>query len=179
MHQRPLDQTTFATRSRWEVKSWRQYEGYQPTAHLPPSADGSHARARPPASFNFLPSLITGKPSVVAEVSISQQRMVLSVTDKSGLVKTYVWKVDRRRRYRHADRPGTRWLSIDHRSKTYDDGRCPSRSSSTALCGIQPTPSPPPAGLAWLRPPRQGQCRMFFDLVKTYGKSNTKIIVTE
>ena len=44
-------------------------------------------------SFNFLPSLITGRPSVTAEVSLAEQRMVLTVVDRAGLAKTFIWKV--------------------------------------------------------------------------------------
>ncbi len=135
-------------------------------------------------SFNFLPSLMTGKPSVKAEVSLSQQRMVLSVTDQSGLVKTYIWKVST-----GAAGYGTptgawnpTWLSIDHRSKTYDNAPMPFAVFFTGGYGVHATDAVQKLG----QPASHGCVRlakanaaMFFDLVKTYGKSNTKIVVTQ
>ena len=44
-------------------------------------------------SFNFLPALVTGKPSVTATVSLSRQIVVVDVVDKAGLNRTYMWKV--------------------------------------------------------------------------------------
>jgi lipoprotein-anchoring transpeptidase ErfK/SrfK len=135
-------------------------------------------------SFNFLPSLITGKPSVVAEVSIAKQRMVLTVTDKSGFAKTYVWKVSTGARG-YATPTGAwnpTWLSIDHRSKTYDNAPMPFAVFFTGGYAVHATDAVAKLG----QPASHGCVRlakanaaMFFDLVKTYGKSNTKIIVTK
>ena len=135
-------------------------------------------------SFNFLPSIVTGKPSVTAEVSLSQQRMVLSVTDKSGLVKTYIWKVSTGAA--GYDTPtgawNPTWLSINHRSKTYDNAPMPFAVFFTGGYAVHATDAVKKLG----QPASHGCVRlakanaaMFFDLVKTYGKSNTKIIVTE
>ncbi len=133
--------------------------------------------------FNVLPSLITGKPSVVAEVSLSQQRMVLSVTERSGLVKTYVWKVSTGAAG-HDTPTGAwnpTWLSIDHKSKTYDNAPMPFAVFFTGGYAVHATDAvaklgqPASHGCVRLAKPNAA---MFFDLVKTYGKTNTKIVVT-
>jgi lipoprotein-anchoring transpeptidase ErfK/SrfK len=110
--------------------------------------------------------------------------MVLSVKDKSGFVQTYVWKVSTGAR--GYDTPtgawNPTWLSIDHRSKTYDDAPMPFAVFFTGGYAVHATDAVTKLG----QPASHGCVRlskanaaMFFDLVKTYGKSNTKIVVTE
>jgi lipoprotein-anchoring transpeptidase ErfK/SrfK len=134
-------------------------------------------------SFNLLPPLVTGKPSVTATVSLSQQLMTLSVVDKAGLAKTYLWKVSTGRKG-YATPSGAwnpTWLSVDHYSKKYDapmpfavffeGGYAIHATNAVARLG-----QPASHGCVRLAPEN---ARMFFELVKTYGKTNTKIVITE
>ena len=78
-------------------------------------------------SFNFLPSLMTGKPSVTATVSLSRQIMVVNVADRTGLTKTFMWNVSSGKSG-YTTPTGAwnpTWLSIDHKSKTYDNAPMP------------------------------------------------------
>jgi lipoprotein-anchoring transpeptidase ErfK/SrfK len=135
-------------------------------------------------SLKFFPSLVTGKPSVTANVSLSQQLMTLTVVDKEGLSRTFVWRVSS-----GAQGYGTptgewnpTWLSIDHKSKTYDNAPMPFAVFFTGGYAIHATEA-----VARLGQPASHGCirlapenaRMFFELVKAYGKSNTKIVVTQ
>lgn len=134
-------------------------------------------------SFNFLPGLITGKPSVTATVSLSQQMMVLRVVDRSGLSKTYLWKVSTGKKG-YATPTGTwspTWLSIGHKSKTYDNAPMPFAVFFTGGYAVHATDAVAklgqPASHGCVRLARDNAA-MFFDLVDTYGKSNTKIVIT-
>jgi lipoprotein-anchoring transpeptidase ErfK/SrfK len=135
-------------------------------------------------SFNFLPSLVTGRPSVTAEVSLSQQRMVLTVVNKSGLAQTFIWKVSTGKKgYRTPTGAwNPTWLSIDHKSKTYDNAPMPFAVFFTGGYAVHATDAVAKLG----QPASHGCVRlskdnaaMFFDLVKTYGKANTKIVITQ
>jgi lipoprotein-anchoring transpeptidase ErfK/SrfK len=133
-------------------------------------------------SFNFLPSLVTGKPSVTATISLSQQRMTLTVVDKAGLAKTYLWKVSTGRKgyTTPTGEWNPTWLSINHWSKTYDapmpfavffkGGYAIHATDAVAKLGQ-------PASHGCIRLAQQNAA-MFFDLVKAYGKSNTKVVIT-
>jgi lipoprotein-anchoring transpeptidase ErfK/SrfK len=134
-------------------------------------------------SFNFLPSLVTGRPSVTAEVSLAEQRMVLTVVDKAGLAKTFIWKVSTGRQgYRTPTGAwNPTWLSRDHWSKTYD-APMPFAVFFTGGYAIHATDAVAKLG----QPASHGCIRlakdnaaMFFELVKTYGKANTKIVITK
>jgi lipoprotein-anchoring transpeptidase ErfK/SrfK len=134
-------------------------------------------------SFNFLPPLITGRPSVTAEVSLSEQRMVLTVVEKTGLAKTFVWKVSTGKKgYRTPTGAwNPTWLSIDHKSRTYDNAPMPFAVFFKGGYAVHATDAvaklgqPASHGCVRLAP---ANAAMFFDLVKTYGKDNTKIVVT-
>jgi lipoprotein-anchoring transpeptidase ErfK/SrfK len=134
-------------------------------------------------SFNFLPSLVTGRPSVTAEVSLSEQRMVLTVVEKTGLARTFVWKVSTGKKgYRTPTGAWSpTWLSRDHWSKTYD-APMPFAVFFTGGYAVHSTDAvaklgqPASHGCVRLAP---ANAAMFFDLVKTYGKSNTKIVITK
>jgi lipoprotein-anchoring transpeptidase ErfK/SrfK len=134
-------------------------------------------------SFNFLPSLVTGKPSVTATVSLSRQVMVLNVVDKSGLARTYMWKVSTGKSgYRTPTGAwNPTWLSPNHWSKKYD-APMPFAVFFTGGYAIHATDAvaklgqPASHGCVRLAPENAA---MFFELVRTYGKSNTRIMVTE
>jgi lipoprotein-anchoring transpeptidase ErfK/SrfK len=135
-------------------------------------------------SFNFLPSLVTGRPSVTAEVSLSGQRMVLTVVNRAGLAQTFIWKVSTGKKgYRTPTGAwNPTWLSIDHRSKTYDNAPMPFAVFFTGGYAVHATDAvarlgqPASHGCVRLAPENAA---MFFDLVKTYGKANTKIVITQ
>ena len=135
-------------------------------------------------NFKFLPSLVTGRPSVTATVSLSQQRMMLKVVDRDGFAQTFVWKVSTGRTGFETPTGACKptWLSIDHRSKTYDDAPMPFAVFFTGGYAIHATDA-----VARLGQPASHGCvrlskdnaAMFFELVEAYGKWNTKIVVTE
>ena len=134
-------------------------------------------------SLNLFPPLVTGKPSVTASVSLSQQRMTLTVVDKAGLAQTYLWNVSTGRQgyTTPTGEWNPTWLSIDHWSKKYD-APMPFAVFFTGGYAIHATDA-----VAKLGQPASHGCirlapenaRMFFDLVKTYGKGNTKIVITQ
>ena len=132
--------------------------------------------------FSNLRPMITGAPSVTATVSISEQRMTLTVVDKQGFAQTYVWKVSTGKS--GFDTPTgaykPTWLSIDHYSKEYDapmpfavffkGGYAIHATEAVARLG-----KPASHGCVRLAP---ANAAMFFDLVEAYGKWNTKIVIT-
>ena len=132
--------------------------------------------------FSNLRPMITGAPSVTATVSISEQRMTLTVVNQQGFAQTYVWKVSTGKS--GFDTPigaykPTR-LSIDHYSKEYDapmpfavffkGGYAIHATEAVARLG-----KPASHGCIRLAP---ANAAMFFDLVDAYGKWNTKIVIT-
>jgi lipoprotein-anchoring transpeptidase ErfK/SrfK len=141
------------------------------------------SEAGPFAGFR---SLLSGgaDPSITATVSISEQRMTLKVVDKTGTAQTFVWKVSTGKTGFEtptgAYKP-TR-LSIDHRSKTYDDAPMPFAVFFTGGYAIHATDAVgrlgKPASHGCVRLAK-GNAAMFFDLVDTYGKWNTKIVITQ
>jgi lipoprotein-anchoring transpeptidase ErfK/SrfK len=133
--------------------------------------------------FSNLRPLVTGAPSVTATVSISEQRMTLKVIDKSGFAQTFVWKVSTGKSG-FATPTGAykpTWLSIDHRSKTYDNAPMPFAVFFKEGYAIHATEAvarlgkPASHGCVRLAPQNAA---MFFDLVDSYGKWNTKIVIT-
>jgi len=133
--------------------------------------------------FKNLKPLVTGAPSVTATVSISEQRMTLKVVDRDGSAQTFVWKVSTGKSGFEtptgAYKP-TR-LSIDHWSKQYD-ASMPFAVFFTGGYAIHATDA-----VARLGQPASHGCvrlakdnaAMFFQLVETYGKWKTKIVVTQ
>ena len=134
--------------------------------------------------FSSFRAMITGAPSVTATVSISEQRMTLKVVDKTGTAQTFVWKVSTGKT--GFETPTGAWkptrLDIDHRSRTYDDAPMPFAVFFTGGYAIHATDAVARLG----KPASHGCVRlakanaaMFFDIVDTYGKRNTRIVVTE
>lgn len=134
-------------------------------------------------SFNFLPALVTGKPSVTATVSLSRQIMVVNVVDKVGVARTFMWKVSTGKSG-YTTPTGAwnpTWLSRDHWSKTYDApmpfavffhrGYAVHATDAVAKLGQ-------PASHGCIRL-HKDNATMFFELVKNYGKANTKIMITQ
>ena len=134
--------------------------------------------------FANLRPMITGAPSVTATVSIAEQRMTLKVVDKQGFAQTYVWKVSTGKRGYETPTGAYKptWLSIDHYSKTYDNAHMPFAVFFTGGYAIHATDAvgrlgkPASHGCIRLAP---ANAALFFNLVDTYGKWNTKIVITE
>ena len=135
------------------------------------------------AGFNLFGSFGQSRSQVVATVSLSEQVMNLEVTDGYGRTETYVWAVSTGKA--GYDTPTGKWhptwLSKNHRSKTYDNAPMPYSVFFTGGYAVHGTDA-----VARLGQPASHGCvrlaidnaAMFFDLVKTYGKYNTRIIVT-
>jgi lipoprotein-anchoring transpeptidase ErfK/SrfK len=133
--------------------------------------------------FKTLRPLITGAPSVTATVSISQQRMILYVVDENGAARTYIWKVSTGKAGYGTPTGayGPTWLSPRHWSKKYDApmpyavffhrGYAIHATDAVARLGQ-------PASHGCVRLAKD-KAAMFFDLVKTYGKHTTKIVITD
>lgn len=132
--------------------------------------------------FSKLRPLVTGAPSVTATISISQQRMTVQVVDRDGSSQTFLWKVSTGKTG-YATPTGaykpTR-LSIDHWSKTYD-APMPFAVFFTGGYAIHATDAVSrlgqPASHGCVRLAK-GNAAKFFELVETYGKWKTKIVVT-
>jgi lipoprotein-anchoring transpeptidase ErfK/SrfK len=140
-----------------------------------PSDAGFFAKLRP---------MLTGAPSVTATVSIADQRMTLKVIDKTGFAQTYVWKVSTGKTGFETPTGAYKptWLSIDHYSKTYDNAHMPFAVFFKGGYAIHATDAVARLG----KPASHGCIRlakdnaaMFFNLVETYGKWNTKIVITQ
>lgn len=123
------------------------------------------------------------KPKVVATVSLSAQTMTVAVTDSRGGTKTYVWDVSTGAS--GFETPTGKftptWLSKDHKSKQYDDAPMPHAvffNEGIAVHGTQAIGqlgNPASHGCVRLAPENAAK---FFDLVQTYGKFSTRIVVT-
>jgi lipoprotein-anchoring transpeptidase ErfK/SrfK len=134
--------------------------------------------------FSNLKPMLTGAPSVTATVSISEQRMTLKVVDRDGFAQTFVWKVSTGKTGFETPTGAYKptWLSIDHRSKTYDNAPMPFAVFFTGGYAIHATDAVARLG----KPASHGCVRlakdnaaMFFQLVEAYGKWKTKIVVTQ
>ena len=134
--------------------------------------------------FSFFQNFGESRANVVAEVSISRQTMNLIVTDAYGQTQMYVWKVSTGKAG-YATPTGAwkpTWLSRNHRSKTYDNAPMPYAVFFTGGYAVHATEhvtrlgKPASHGCVRLAPENAA---MFFSLVKTYGKGNTEIVITD
>jgi lipoprotein-anchoring transpeptidase ErfK/SrfK len=135
------------------------------------------------ADFSLF-SMFAPQPHVVVKVSISQQTMDLTIVDGHGQPTTYNWKVSTGRT--GFDTPTGEfhptWLDKDHVSKTYDDAKMPYAVFFTDGYAIHATEAvgrlghEASHGCVRLAPQNAA---LFFDMVKTYGKWNTKIVITD
>ena len=123
------------------------------------------------------------KPKIVATVSLSDQKMYVAVTDNRGQTKKFVWDVSTGAS--GFETPTGKftptWLSKDHKSKQYEDAPMPFAvffNEGIAVHGTQAISQlgkPASHGCVRLAPENAAK---FFDLVQTYGKFSTKIVVT-
>ncbi len=124
------------------------------------------------------------KPTVVAKISLSQQKLYLNVTDDRGRKSTYVWKVSTGAAG-YATPKGLyhpTWLDKNHKSSQYEDAPMPYSVFFVDGIAIHGTTAVSRLG----RPASHGCIRLapdnaatFFQTVEAYGKWNTKIIVTD
>jgi lipoprotein-anchoring transpeptidase ErfK/SrfK len=135
------------------------------------------------AGFNLFGAFGQSRSKVVASVSLSEQVMNLKVTDGYGRTETYVWAVSTGKAGYDTPTGSWRstWLSKNHKSKTYDNAPMPFAVFFTGGYAIHATEyvkrlgESASHGCVRLAPENAA---LFFDLVKTYGKYNTRIIVT-
>ena len=122
------------------------------------------------------------KAKIVATISISEQKMFLAVTDNRGETQKYVWDVSTGAT--GFDTPTGKytptWLSKNHKSKQYEDAPMPFAvffKEGIAVHGTQAIGQlgkPASHGCVRLAPENAA---VFYDLVETYGKFNTRIVV--
>ena len=135
------------------------------------------------ADFSLL-SVFAPQPHVIAKVSIAQQTMDVTVVDGHGQPTTYTWKVSTGRT--GFDTPTGDfhpiWLDAAHVSKTYEDAKMPYAVFFSGGYAIHATEAVgrlghvASHGCVRLAPQN---AELFFDMVKTYGKMNTKIVITD
>ncbi|KAB2866266.1 MAG: L,D-transpeptidase [Bauldia sp.] len=133
------------------------------------------------AGFSIFSAFQAG-PKITATVSISQQTMVLDVTE-NGVTKTHVWKVSTGKTGFETPTGAWKptWLSKNHKSKTYDNAPMPFAVFFTGGYAIHATDAVARLG----KPASHGCVRLskenaaaFFALVQATGKWNTRIVVT-
>ena len=136
-----------------------------------------------PSEAGFFTSFAP-QPSVTAKVSLSKQVMVVDVRDRRGDKQRFVWNVSTGKSGFETPkgqwRP--RWLAIDHKSSQYDDAPMPYSVFFVGGYAVHGTDATSKLG----QPASHGCVRLaqnnaatFYKLVEAYGKSNTKIIVTD
>ena len=128
-------------------------------------------------------SIFQPKPKIVATISLSEQKMFVAVTDSRGKTQKYAWDVSTGRS--GFDTPRGQftptWLSKDHKSSQYEDAPMPNAvffNQGIAVHGteaISRLGTPASHGCVRLAPENAAA---FFNLVETYGKFNTRIVVT-
>ena len=129
-------------------------------------------------------SILSDVSSVTATVSLSQQRMILRVVDRKGFTQTYLWKVSTGKSGFETPTGAYKptWLSINHRSKTYDNAPMPFAVFFTGGYAIHATDAVARLGNTashgCVRLSKENAA-MFFNLVEISGKWKTKIIVTQ
>ena len=128
-------------------------------------------------------AIVTVKPTIQAVVSLSEQRMVLTVVDQMGFKQTITWKVSTGKAGFETPTGAWQptWLSLDHHSQTYDNAPMPYAVFFTGGYAVHATEfvgrlgEAASHGCVRLSPENAAA---FFALVKAYGKANTTIVVT-
>ena len=143
------------------------------------AAGESQAGFSPVSAFSGLPSI-----QIVATVSLSEQQMFLEVRDGKRTKTALIFKVSTGRK--GLDTPmgayKPTWLDIDHKSDQYEDAPMPYAVFFSGGYAIHATEfvkrlgTPASHGCVRLSPEN---AETFFNLVKTYGRANTKIVITD
>lgn len=122
------------------------------------------------------------QPRVDAVVSLTDQVMYLTVTDGYGRQQTAIWQVSTGAAGYETPTGSWNptWLSIDHKSATYDNAPMPFAVFFTGGYAVHATEfigrlgDPASHGCVRLAPEH---AEAFFRLVEAYGKANTTITV--
>jgi lipoprotein-anchoring transpeptidase ErfK/SrfK len=143
------------------------------------AAGESQAGFSPVSAFSGFPSI-----QIVATVSLSEQQMFLEVRDGKRTKTALIWKVSTGRK--GLDTPmgayKPTWLDIDHKSDQYEDAPMPYAVFFSGGYAIHATEfvkrlgTPASHGCVRLSPEN---AETFFNLVKTYGRANTRIVITD
>jgi lipoprotein-anchoring transpeptidase ErfK/SrfK len=127
-------------------------------------------------------AVFTVEPAVEARVSLSEQRMYLTVIDNLGFKSSITWAVSTGKDGFETPTGewNPTWLSVDHRSKTYDDAPMPFAVFFKDGYAVHATEyvrrlgEPASHGCVRLAPENAA---VFFKLVRAYGKQNTRIVI--
>jgi lipoprotein-anchoring transpeptidase ErfK/SrfK len=136
------------------------------------------------ASFSLGSLFGLTRTQVIATVSVSQQQMFLEVKEGGQTKTALIWKVSTGRK--GLDTPqgsfNPTWLDVNHKSDEYEDAPMPYAVFFSGGYAVHATEFTKRLGT----PASHGCVRLslenaqtFFNLVKTYGMTNTKIVVTE
>ena len=136
------------------------------------------------AGFSPFSIFAQSRVQVVATVSVSQQQMFLEINEGGRTTTALIWKVS-------TGRPGLEtpqgsfkptWLDAKHKSDEYEDAPMPYAVFFSGGYAVHATEYTKRLGT----PASHGCVRLsldnaatFFNLVKTYGMSNTKIVITD
>lgn len=127
-------------------------------------------------------AVVSLTPRAQAIVSLSQQRLYLTVTDQWGMQQSTVWAVSTGAQGYETPTGSWNptWLSIDHKSKTYDNAPMPFAVFFTGGYAVHATEFVgrlgEPASHGCVRLAREN-AEYFFRLVEAIGKANVTISV--
>ncbi|HZP18941.1 MAG TPA: L,D-transpeptidase [Bauldia sp.] len=133
--------------------------------------------------FSLLP-FGSAQPAVIAKVSLARQVMEVKVISGSGEPRVYLWKVSTGRTGFPTPMGSYRpfWLDINHKSNQYEDAPMPYAVFFNGGYAVHGTDAVARLG----RPASHGCVRLstanaaaFYNLVRTYGKWNTRILITD
>src|SRR5262249_35840910 len=135
---------------------------------------------------NFSPfSIFTqSRAQIIATVSLSQQEMFLEVQQGGRTTTALIWKVSTGRKGLETPQGSFKptWLDADHKSDEYEDAPMPYAVFFSGGYAVHATEFTKRLGTR----ASHGCVRLslenaqtFFNLVKTYGMTNTKIVITE
>ena len=121
---------------------------------------------------------------IVATVSVSTQQMFLEVNEGGRTKTALIWKVSTGRKGLETPMGAYKptWLDIDHKSDQYEDAPMPYAVFFSGGYAIHATEftkrlgTPASHGCVRLSPEN---AETFFNLVNTYGRGNTKIVITD
>ena len=136
------------------------------------------------ASFSPFSLFTQSRAQVIATVSLSQQEMFLEVHEGGRTTQALIWKVSTGRKGLETPQGAFKptWLDANHKSDQYEDAPMPYSVFFTGGYAVHATEFTKRLGT----PASHGCVRLslenaetFFNLVKAYGMSNTKIVITE
>jgi lipoprotein-anchoring transpeptidase ErfK/SrfK len=135
------------------------------------------------ASFSFF-NLFGPRIEVIATVSVKQQQMFLQVNENGHTKTALIWKVSTGKPGLETPQGSFRptWLDANHKSDEYEEAPMPYAVFFSGGYAVHATEFTKRLGT----PASHGCVRLsldnaqtFFNLVKTYGATNTKIVITE